>query len=38
MQNQIQLYDTQIRQDEQGRFCLNDLHRASGGNPIHAPS
>lgn len=24
-----------IRQDEDGRYCLNDLHKASGGNKKH---
>ncbi len=27
-----------IRQDAEGRFCLNDLHRASGGEARHKPS
>jgi len=27
-----------IRQDAQGRFCLNDLHKASGGAKRHAPN
>ncbi|MXV35818.1 MULTISPECIES: KilA-N domain-containing protein [unclassified Saccharibacter] len=26
-----------IKQDEGGRFCLNDLHHASGGNPAKRP-
>ena len=30
--------ETLIRQDEDGRYCLNDLHRASGGNSNHRPS
>lgn len=27
-----------VKQDEQGRFCLNDLHRAAGGEKRHQPS
>ncbi|WP_205953576.1 KilA-N domain-containing protein [Pseudoxanthomonas winnipegensis] len=30
--------NTQIRQDAAGRFCLNDLHQASGGAKRHQPS
>lgn len=30
--------NTQIRQDASGRFCLNDLHQASGGANRHRPS
>jgi len=26
-----------IRQDEHGRYCLNDLHRAAGGESRHQP-
>lgn len=29
--------ETFIRQDDDGRYCLNDLHRASGANPNHRP-
>ena len=32
------LEDTYVRQDEQGRFSLNDLHQAAGGEPRHQPS
>lgn len=27
-----------IRQDDEGRYCLNDLHKASGHNKKHQPS
>lgn len=30
--------ETLIRQDDDGRYCLNDLHRASGGHANHRPS
>lgn len=26
-----------IKQDIQGRFCLNDLHKAAGGDPLQRP-
>lgn len=35
---QLQIANTQIRQDEQGRYCLNDLHRAAGGESKHQPA
>lgn len=34
----LTIANTGIRQDAEGRFSLNDLHAASGGNPTHQPS
>lgn len=38
MKNQLTLSDATIRSDVQGRYSLNDLHRASGGENRHRPS
>jgi len=35
--NSLTISDVLVRMDHDGRFCLNDLHRASGGNPSHRP-
>ncbi len=36
--NQIMKIDNlKIRTDEEGRFCLNDLHKAAGGEQRHQP-
>ncbi len=36
--NTMSIADVGIRQDEAGRFSLNDLHRAAGGENRHRPS
>ncbi len=38
MSNVITIAGVAIRQDGQGRYSLNDLHRASGGEKRHGPS
>lgn len=30
--------DISVRQDSEGRYCLNDLRKAAGGADKHAPS
>lgn len=37
MHNVITIASTSIRQDAEGRFCLNDLHKAAGGRETDAP-
>lgn len=34
----LTIADTAIRQDAEGRYCLNDLHRAAGGEKRHGAS
>lgn len=34
----LTLIDTTVRQDQHGRYCLNDLHRAAGGENRNRPS
>ncbi|HEX9080248.1 MAG TPA: KilA-N domain-containing protein [Desulfuromonadaceae bacterium] len=36
--NALTVTGVSIRQDEQGRYCLNDLHKAAGGAKRHAPN
>jgi hypothetical protein len=38
MQELIVIDNITIRQDAQGRYCLNDLHRAAGGEEKHSPN
>lgn len=37
-QKQLVVADIAIRQDQDGRYCLNDLHKASGDEKLHQPS
>jgi len=34
----ISIANVRIRQDNEGRYCLNDLHKAAGGLSTHQPS
>lgn len=36
--NALMIADVGIKQDAEGRYCLNDLHRAAGGEKRHQPS
>ncbi|MDR2224659.1 MAG: KilA-N domain-containing protein [Providencia sp.] len=36
--NQLVIDGVSVRQDFNGRFCLNDLHRTAGGENKHKPS
>jgi len=38
MSTSIAIGNIEIHQDKNGRYSLNDLYRASGGNPNHRPS
>lgn len=35
--NPMIVFNTQIRRDDAGRYCLNDLHQASGGQAKNKP-
>ncbi|MFN7041990.1 MAG: KilA-N domain-containing protein [Acidovorax temperans] len=35
MNNTLILDNTTIKTDSEGRYCLNDLHKAAGGDPKH---
>ena len=37
MNQALSVVNILITQDPEGRFCLNDLHKASGGNPPTSP-
>ncbi len=34
----LTISDVLVRQDDSGRYCLNDLHKAAGGEKRHQPS
>jgi len=35
---QLTIANTEVKLDTEGRFCLNDLHHAAGGEKKHQPS
>lgn len=38
MSKQLTVCGVDIKQDAEGRYCLNDLHKAAGGEERHAPA
>lgn len=38
MSTSLTIADVAVRQDSAGRYCLNDLHRAAGGDAKHQPA
>jgi hypothetical protein len=36
--NQLTICGIGIRQDTEGRYCLNDMHKAADGNPKDQPA
>lgn len=36
--NNLVVADIQVRMDNEGRYCLNDLHKAAGGEKRHDPN
>jgi phage antirepressor YoqD-like protein len=38
MNNVINIATTTVRMDEDGRYCLNDIHKAAGGDAMHQPA
>jgi len=38
MHQMMKIDNLKIRTDEEGRFCLNDLHKAAGNEKRHSPS
>lgn len=36
--NALTVCNISVRQDTEGRYCLNDFHKAAGGRASHAPN
>lgn len=38
MKDALTIFDVDVKRDADGRYCINDLHRAAGGDAKHRPN